>query len=95
MATALRVAAQSLQRSKSSLGDRLRSLRARLGPPKAITAVAHLLARLAYRALTRGQAYLENGLAAIGQQAQQNKLQALHRRAAFLGYQLTPVSNTP
>jgi transposase len=95
VATALRVAAQSLQRSKSSLGDRLRSLRARLGPPKAITAVAHLLARLAYRALTRGQAYLENGLAAIGQQAQQNKLQALHRRAAFLGYQLTPVSNTP
>ena len=73
-------------------GDRLRSLRARMGAPKAITAMAHLLARLIYRGLTRGQTYLENGLAAFAEQNQQNKIQALQRRAAYLGYQLTPAT---
>jgi transposase len=91
-ATGLRLAAQALQRSKTPLGDRLRSLRARMGAPKAITAMAHLLARLIYRGLTRGQTYLENGLAAFAEQNQKNKIQALQRRAAYLGYQLTPAT---
>lgn len=89
-ATALRLAAQALQRSKPPLGDRLRSLRSRMGAPKAITAMAHLLAKLIYRGLTRGQAYLDNGLAAFSEQNQQNNIQALQRRAAYLGYELMP-----
>ena len=91
-ATGLRLAAQALQRSKTPLGDRLRSLRARMGAPKAITAMAHLLSRLIYRGLTRGQTYLDNGLAAFAEQNQKNKVQALQRRAAYLGYQLTPAT---
>jgi transposase len=94
LATILRVAAQALQRSKTTLGDRFRALKARLGPPKAITAMAHLLAKLIYRALTRGQAYLENGLKALAEQTQQTKLQALQRRATHLGYRLTQISET-
>lgn len=94
LATMLRIAAQALQRSKTPLGDRFRALKARIGAPKAITALAHLLAKLVYRALTRGQAYLENGLNALAEQAQQTKLQALQRRAAYLGYALTPISET-
>lgn len=93
-AVALRLAAQSLQSSKSALGDRFRRLRARLGPPKAITAMAHLLAKLIYRGLTRGQAYLEAGLAALQNQSQTNTLQALHRRAHRLGFELTPLQKT-
>jgi transposase len=93
-AAALRLAAQSLQSSKSALGDRFRRLRARLGPPKAITAMAHLLAKLIYRGLTRGQAYLEAGLAALQNQSQTNTLQALHRRAHRLGFELTPLQKT-
>ena len=92
VATALRLAAQSLLRSKTPLGDRLRSFRARLGMPKAITAMAHLLGRLVFRGLTRGQEYLENGLTAFTAQTQRDKVQALKRRAAYLGYQLTPVA---
>lgn len=90
-AVALRLAAQSLQSSKSALGDRFRRLRARLGAPKAITAMAHLLARLIYRGLTHGQAYLEAGLAALQNQSQNHTLQALHRRAHRLGFELTPI----
>ena len=42
-ATALRLAATSLWRSKTYLGAKFRRLRARLGAPKAITARAHML----------------------------------------------------
>lgn len=94
LATVLRVAAQALQRSKTPLGDRFRTLKARLGAPKAITAMAHLLAKFIYRALTRGQAYLENGLKALAEHTQQTKLQALQRRATHLGYLLTPIAET-
>ena len=94
LSTSLRVAAQSLLRSQTALGDRYRSLRARLGAPKAITALAHLLAKLIHRGLTRGQAFLQAGLDQLAQQAQQTKLQALERRAAYLGYKLTPASKT-
>lgn len=94
-ATALRVAAMSLQRSKTPLGDRFRSFKARIGMPKAITAMAHMLAKLIYRGLTRGQQYLDIGLDSLHVQAQINKIQALKRRAAYLGFQLTPLSQTP
>src|SRR5262249_36898544 len=43
-ATALRLAATTLLRSQSYLGGQYRRLRARLGAPKAITAMAHKLA---------------------------------------------------
>src|SRR5205807_286166 len=46
-AGALRLAAWSLMRSKSYLGAYLRRQRSRLGAPKAITAAAHRLARIA------------------------------------------------
>lgn len=60
-ATALRVAAQSLHRSKTALGAYYRRMRTRLGAPKAITATAHKLARLIYRMLKHGQEYVERG----------------------------------
>lgn len=40
-AEALRLAAQSLWRAKNYLGDCFRRWKARLGTPKAITAMAH------------------------------------------------------
>ncbi len=58
-ATALRLAAWSLIRSRSALGAKFRRLRSRLGAPKAITAMAHTLARLVYRMLKFGQQYVD------------------------------------
>ena len=54
-ATALRIAATTLLRSQSYLGAQYRRLRSKLGAPKAITAMAHKLARLVYRMLKYGQ----------------------------------------
>jgi transposase len=61
-ATALRLAATTLLRSQSYLGAQYRRLRGRLGAPKAITAMAHMLARLVYRMLKWGHEYVDNGL---------------------------------
>lgn len=61
-ATALRLAAWSLIRSQSALGAKFRRWRSRLGAPKAITAMAHLLARLIYRMLKFGHEYVDKGI---------------------------------
>ena len=39
----------------------IRRLRTKLGAPKAITAIAHRLARLVYRMLKYGQRYVDKG----------------------------------
>jgi hypothetical protein len=44
--------AQSLYTSRSYLGDYFRRMRARLGPPAAITAAAHKIARILYHLIT-------------------------------------------
>jgi transposase len=90
-AHALRVAAQTLARSRSHLGNFYRSMRARLGAPQAITAAAHKLARILYHLLTTGKDYDETVFA---QQQQKQKLR-LHKRlskqAHQLGFQLIPI----
>src|SRR5579864_3740082 len=60
--TALRLAASALLRSQSALGAKFRRLRSKLGAPKAITAMAHLLSRLIYRMLKFGHAYVDKGM---------------------------------
>ena len=70
-ATALRVAAQSLRRSKSALGAFHRRMLAKLGAPKAITATAHKLAKLIYRLLKYGETYVKQG---------QEEFEAMHRK---------------
>jgi transposase len=56
-ALALRLAAHALHKSQTFLGDYFRRLKARLGAPAAITAVAHKLARIVYHLITTQQEY--------------------------------------
>jgi len=58
-ATALRMAAVTLLRSRTYLGAQYRRLRTKLGAPKAITAMAHRLARLVCRMLKYSQQYID------------------------------------
>jgi transposase len=92
VAEALRMAASTLERSHSYLGARFRSLRSRLGPGKAIKAMAAHLARLFYRMLTRGQAWVDRGAQDYEKRRQQREQMGLQRRAAALGFRLMPVS---
>ncbi len=84
-ADALRVAAQSLWRSRSYLGAHYRRLAGRLGAPKAITATAHKLARLIYALLKHGHEYVDKGEQHLEQQQRERSLKALIRRAKELG----------
>ena len=87
-ATALRQAANTLLRSRTYLGAQYRRLRTKLGAPKAITAMAHRLARLVYRMLKYGQAYVDKGSQYYEERFRQQQIQLLRKRAAKLGLQL-------
>lgn len=91
-ATAFRIAAHSLANSHTALGAFYRRIRSRLGPPKAITATAHKLARIFYRLWVTGERYEDPGVDYYEQQYQQRVLKTLEKRASQLGFQLTPVT---
>lgn len=89
---ALRLGAQALHHEQGYMGNLFRRLKARLGAPKAITAMAHKLARLVYHLLTTKQPYDET---VFHKQEALHKLRrenGLRRTAAQLGYQLIPIS---
>jgi transposase len=90
-ATALRQAANTLLRSRSYLGAQFRRLRTKLGAPKAITAMAHRLARLVYRMLKYGQACVDKGTEYYEHRFREQQIQLLTRRAAKFGLQITPI----
>jgi len=89
-ATALRMAATTLLRSSSYLGAQYRRLRSKLGAPKAITAMAHRLARLVYRMLKYGKQYVDKGMEHYDQRYRDQQIQSLKKKAARLGLQLMP-----
>ena len=89
-AAALRMAAQSLTHSKSALGVQYRQLRARLGKPEAITAMAHKLARTIYAMLKNKTAYRDLGEEAYTEQVRARAIRNLKRKAAQLGFDLAP-----
>ena len=88
-ATSLRMAANALLRSQTYLGALYRRLRTKLGAPKAITAMAHRLARLVYRMLKYGQRYVDKGAENYEQRYRNQQLHFLRKKAAQLGFQLT------
>jgi transposase len=93
-AVALRVAAQTLQRSDSALGAFFRRIRALHGTPVAITASAHKLARIIYAMLKERTPYHDPGATYFEQHHRERAVNSLKRRAASLGFALQPVPVT-
>jgi transposase len=89
---ALKLAAMSLSRNNSALGAFYRRLCSRMDKPRANTAVAHKLARMIYFMLTRGEAYVDKGQQHYEEQQRQRSIAALRRRAANLGFAITPAA---
>jgi len=92
VAEALRMAASTLHESDSYLGARYRYLRARRGEGKAVKAMAAHLARLIYRMLTRGKAWVDRGAEEYQQRRAQREFQSLERKAAARGLRLVPAA---
>ncbi len=93
-ANILRLAAYPLLNAQCALGAFLRRLRAKLGAPKAITATAHKLARIVYRMLKYGKAYSDVGVEYYERRYRERLLKSLQRRAAEMGFDLTPLPTT-
>jgi len=90
VATALRIAATTLQKSKTALGAFYRRMKAKLGSASAITATAHKLARLIYRMLKYGELYVRQGLEDYEQKYRERTLRHLDKTAREFGFQLIP-----
>jgi transposase len=90
-ATALRMAASTLIKSRSYLGAQYRRMRTRLGAPKAITAMAHKLARLVYRMLKYGQEYVDKGMQYYEDRYRCQEVDRLKKTAAKLGLQIVEI----
>jgi transposase len=93
VAQALKMAAISLRASQSALGAYFRRMCARLDKGKAVTAVAHKLARLIYAMLTKGATYVDQGQEYYEERYRKRVLFHLKRKAAALGLELVPVQS--
>jgi transposase len=90
-ATALRLAATTLLNNRSYLGAQYRRLRTKLGAPKAITAMAHKLARLVYRMLKYGHEYVDKGMQSYEDRYRSQQVELLKKKAAKLGLQILEI----
>jgi transposase len=93
LANALRMAATTLYRSRSALGDYFRRLRARLGSPAAITAAAHKLARILFAMLRDRRSFDPELLGILNQKHLRRRQNSLRKYAASLGFELVPIQN--
>ena len=89
-ATALRLTAQGLSSAKNYFGDLYRRWKARLGTPKAITAMAHNLARILWHLFKHREAFNPEVFKKEAERMQRKKLARLHNTAAALGLRLVP-----
>jgi transposase len=85
---ALRNAASTLLRSDTYLGAQYRRLRAKIGAPKAIKAMANRLARIIYRLLKYGQQYVDKGAEFYQEKYRDQQIKMLTKKAAELGMRL-------
>jgi transposase len=90
VAEALRLAAQSLWHAQNYFGDLYRRWKARLGGPKAITAMAHKLARVLWHLLKYKEPFNPEVFAKEEEKMKRKKLARLQNLAASLNYQLIP-----
>lgn len=90
-AQSFRLAAQTLERARCALGAFFRRIQSRHGRPAAIKATAHKLATIFYAILKNRTPYRDPGADYYEQRYRQKLFNSLQKRAATLGFQLTPL----
>ncbi len=90
-----RLAAHSLHRDPSPMGDYLRRMKAKLGPAAATTATAHKIAIIFYT-MVKNQVEYDASLWAKRDAQREQRLEArLKKQAAQRGYKLVPLDEQP
>jgi hypothetical protein len=90
VAMALRLAARAAGKTMTPLGLFYRRIRSRIGGLGAVKATAHKLACLIYRMLKYGQEYVVKSMEEYEAKIKTNLFKSLERKAAAIGFQLTP-----
>ena len=90
-AQAFRLAAQTLERSQSALGAFFRRIQSRLGRQGAIKATAHKLATIYYSMMKNKTEYSDPGADYYEIRYRERLFNSLKRKAATLGFALTPI----
>ena len=91
VAAVLRLAAVSVQRSKTALGAEYRRIARLKSAPVAVFAIARKLAQLVYRMLRYGHDYIDIGEDAYEHRSRTRRFAGLNAAAKALGYELVPV----
>jgi transposase len=95
IAGVLRMAATSMQRSKTALGAAFRRFARHKGGAVAVFAIARRLAQLVYRMLRHGHDYLDIGAQAYETKFASKRLASLQEAARGLGYTLVEAADPP
>ena len=94
IAMMLRQSALGLHRSQTALGQRYRRLRTRLGAPKALTAMAHLLLRIICKLVRSGLEYDDSIYAKMETEHREHRIKHLQSTAKSFGFTLIPTTPT-
>jgi len=92
---AFRQAAASVSRSQCAFGAYSRRKKAHLGPMPALVATAHKIARTVYHMLKHHAPYYDIGATQYDRTQQERELLDLKKKAAKLGFTLTPHEPLP
>ena len=93
--TLFRLAAHSLHRDQTPIGDYLRRMKAKLGPAAATTATAHKISIIFYT-MIKNQVEYDASLWAQRDAMREKRIEArLHKQAAQRGYKLVPLEEKP
>ena len=87
------MSAESLSESDSYLGARYRRMRGHKDGKPTVKAMAHYLARLVYRMLTKGEEYVDRGAKYFEKKREEREMIGLQRKAAQLGLKLVPANS--
>lgn len=90
---ALRMAAVTLRNTDTALGAEYRRISRRKGASVAVFSMARKLAKLIYRMLRWGQAYVDEGARVYEERFKANRLRACEETAKQFGYKLLPMEN--
>jgi transposase len=86
-----RLAARTLEKSQSAIGAFFRRVQSRLGRAGAIKATAHKLAIIFYSMLSNKTQYRDLGVNYYEERYRERLLNSLKRKAATLGFALSPI----
>ena len=88
----IEVAWAAVKKKGTYYRDKYWRLRYRLGPKKAIVAIAHRIIKALFFIIKRGEEYKELGDRYLAAKSQKNKLKRIRRDAEELGFNLVPIA---